>query len=516
MTRDRLRILVVAPWPPWPLSHGGKLRLHHLLRGLADHDDVTLAIPSACDDAGDVGQLAAIEVMTAGVNQGDSALSARNENAGRKVEAPPAKPRLVSRLVRRHFGYDDAIDAWLRRHATPARFDVALCVGPKFGQYVDAVGVPCVWDAVDDLVLYAMREAQYAGAARWPAAARAGSLYAAYERHVARSAAATVFTSSVDAECARRWVGDGPRIEVVTNGVDFDYFNPDAVGRNCMRLFTEAYGGLALGNGVGKGGAGFQPAGAGSKPAPPHIVPQAADSPCHAQPGAAAVQGVPQEGLLRIVFVGALDFQPNVDGIVHFARRIWPDLYRQGRQLEIVGRRPTEAVQSLAAIPGVCVAGEVPDVRPWLLLADVVIVPTRAGGGVKNKVLEACAMGRPVVASPRALGGLSARAGTDLLCAGAPAEWINCIEDLLGGRAKAEAIGKAGQRWVRAAHRWSDAAERMRCILAEAAGSATSERSKDQEIKRSRDREIKGSGASTSRSLDLSISRSLPGGVSCR
>jgi glycosyltransferase involved in cell wall biosynthesis len=402
MNRDRrLRILIAAPWAPWPLNHGGRLRLYNLLRGLARHDTVTLAIPAGCEDVGDVESLAAIEVTTG------RAPAALPQSARRA-----ARPRLVSRLVRRHFGHDPAIEDWLHRNATPRRFDVAMCVGPKYGQYVEGARVPTVWDAVDDLVLYTLRDAQHAGAARWPAAARAASLYAAYERHAAGAASATIFSSTVDADYARRWSG-GARVEVVSNGVDFNYFDPAAF---------------------------------------------AAQSQCGSD-----------DSVSRIVFVGALDFPPNVDGIVRFARRIWPELHGPARRLEIVGRRPTEAVRSLGRIPGVRVVGEVADVRPWLARADVVIVPTRGGGGVKNKVLEACAMGRPVVASLRALGGLSARAGLDLLCADAPAEWVTCIEDLLADRTKADAVGRSGQRWVRAAHRWSDAAARLRDILAEAA-----------------------------------------------
>src|SRR3546814_19977734 len=83
----------------------------------------------------------------------------------------------------------------------------------------------------------------------------------------------------------------------------------------------------------------------------------------------------------------------------------------------IVGRNPAPAVRALAALPGVVVAGAVPDVRGWLAAADVVVAPLQLARGIQNKVLEAMAMARPVIASPHAAGGIDAVDGRDLLVA---------------------------------------------------------------------------------------------------
>jgi glycosyltransferase involved in cell wall biosynthesis len=111
----------------------------------------------------------------------------------------------------------------------------------------------------------------------------------------------------------------------------------------------------------------------------------------------------------------------------------------------------------------------VADVRPCLSRASVVIVPTRLGGGLKNKVLEACAMERPVVASPRALAGLSAQRGRDVLCAGDDDAWVRHVAHLLTHPEVARRIAKDGQSWVRRAHRWPVLTERLRTLLTEAA-----------------------------------------------
>src|SRR3546814_11040439 len=88
----------------------------------------------------------------------------------------------------------------------------------------------------------------------------------------------------------------------------------------------------------------------------------------------------------------------------------------------IVGRAPTEEVRALETWPGVAVTGEVPDVRPWLAAADAVVAPLLLARGVQNKLLEAMAMARPVVASAAAATGIDAVPGEHLLVADARSE----------------------------------------------------------------------------------------------
>lgn len=389
-TSQRMRVLAVAPHEPWPLDHGGRLRLYHFLRWLTRDAEVTLAIPEGPKHRQRLPERLRVESMTA-------SLPGAASGAGPKQPA-----HWAARLARRHFGYSPAIAGWLDRNARPERFDVALLYGSLLGHHVEDVHVPVVWDLVDDLVLYTVRDAGTRGPRCWPTAARALPFYAIYERYVARRAAVTVFASTVDASYARRWVSPA-RVEAVSNGVDLTYFRADG------------------------------------------------------QP--------PEDG--PVVFVGALDFPPNTDGIVDFGRGVWPAVYACSarRRLLVVGRRPVQAVQALAALPGIQVVGDVPDVRPYLARAAVVVVPTRGGAGVKNKILEACAMRRPVVASPRALAGLSARPGKEVLCAHDRSTWVQHLSNLLERPGFARTLAEAGHEWVRRAHHWPVLAERLRDIL---------------------------------------------------
>ncbi len=156
------------------------------------------------------------------------------------------------------------------------------------------------------------------------------------------------------------------------------------------------------------------------------------------------------------VFVGALDYRPNVDGAVWFCNAVWPEIHRRrpDATLALVGRNPVPAVQHLAAIRGVRVVGQVPDVRPYLASAAVVVVPLQIARGVQNKVLEALAMSRAVVASPPSLEGLAAQPGVHLQSAQTPPQWTDTVLRLLGDPALRETLGVAGRRYVEDHHNW--------------------------------------------------------------
>lgn len=156
------------------------------------------------------------------------------------------------------------------------------------------------------------------------------------------------------------------------------------------------------------------------------------------------------------VFVGVLDYKPNVDGICWFARDVWPTIVAQrpDQKLRIVGRSPAAPVRELSQIPGVEVVGTVPDVRPYLTQASVAVVPLQIARGVQNKVLEALAMAKPVVASPEPLVGLDVHDGLDVFRASSKEQWISAILRLFDDTELRREVGLAGQAYVTANHRW--------------------------------------------------------------
>jgi sugar transferase (PEP-CTERM/EpsH1 system associated) len=164
----------------------------------------------------------------------------------------------------------------------------------------------------------------------------------------------------------------------------------------------------------------------------------------------------PQSREVSCVFVGALDYRPNVDGVVWFCEAVWPKILqrRAEAKLYIVGRQPVPALQKLGAVAGVEVVGTVPDVRPWVERAAVAVVPLRIARGVQNKVLEALAMTRAVVASPVCLGGLQTVPGKHLLAATTPEEWTATLLALFDDEEQRQRLGAAGRAFVEEHHCW--------------------------------------------------------------
>lgn len=184
------------------------------------------------------------------------------------------------------------------------------------------------------------------------------------------------------------------------------------------------------------------------------------------QVGAATVatNGVDQEYFAPVscetqqalAFVGALDYLPNEDAAMWFAREMWPGLRAKfpTAEFRIIGRNPTPAVTALASIPGVNLVGQVPDVRPFVASAAVVVVPLRLARGVQNKVLEAMSMAKAIVAAPASLAALQTVSGVHLLSATTPQQWVDVVGGLLSDPLKREQLGIAARQYVEERHHW--------------------------------------------------------------
>jgi polysaccharide biosynthesis protein PslH len=167
------------------------------------------------------------------------------------------------------------------------------------------------------------------------------------------------------------------------------------------------------------------------------------------------------------VFVGALDYRPNVDAVSWFCTEVWPEVRcrRPLAEVWLVGRRPTPVVQRLGEAPGVRVVGQVPDVRPYLARAACAVMPLRLARGLQNKVLEALAMGKAVVASPPALAGLNRRLDAPVLTAASPTEWVDRVVRLLDNEALRRQLGALGRTYVEEHHRWDTCLEPFESLL---------------------------------------------------
>jgi sugar transferase (PEP-CTERM/EpsH1 system associated) len=172
-------------------------------------------------------------------------------------------------------------------------------------------------------------------------------------------------------------------------------------------------------------------------------------------------------GSRAIVFTGAMDYFPNVDAARFFAECVFPTVRRAvpDARFLIVGKKPAAAIRRLVGLAGVEVTGTVPDVRPYVREAAVAVAPLRVARGVQNKVLEAMAMGRSVVATPKAHEGLRARPGIDLLVEEEPALFADAVVQLLRSAELRESVGKAGRQFVEREHSWRRSMERLDGVI---------------------------------------------------
>src|SRR5712691_1060599 len=160
-----------------------------------------------------------------------------------------------------------------------------------------------------------------------------------------------------------------------------------------------------------------------------------------------------------VLFFGLLSTIPNIDGVRFFVRDIWPRIAatRPDARCRIIGARPHASVRELAG-PGVEVVGLVDDLRPHLASAAAVVVPLRLGGGTRLKIVEAMAMGRPVVSTTLGAEGIEVTPERDILIADDPARFAAAVTRLLADPALGARLGRAGRELAVRRYSWKAAA----------------------------------------------------------
>lgn len=165
-------------------------------------------------------------------------------------------------------------------------------------------------------------------------------------------------------------------------------------------------------------------------------------------------------------FIGKMDYWPNVDAACFFVKEVWPLLLRKipDATFTIIGASPNKAVRRLARHPGVSVTGTVPNALDLLSRMHVVVAPMRIGGGIQNKVLQSMMLGIPVIATPRAVRGLSgAIAGKHYLEAVRPDEFLYWLEYQLV--IQDDFVGREGRAFVKAHFKWDTVASDLRAAI---------------------------------------------------
>lgn len=374
-----------APWPP---DRGDRIRSWHLFEALRKLGPVHIAA-LADSEAEAVTARAKLEPLAAGTRIAVRRTGRVKAMATALLHHQPASLPLFA---------DAGLAAHVRTLIASGQIDRIVAFSSQMAQYVpDDCYLPFVMDFVDvDSAKFEAYAAEDKPGPMRLVHAREGRRLAAYEKSVARAADTCLFVSEAEAALFRASTGlDAAHVRALENGIDLDRFSPDGDW----------------------------------------------------QPLSATERGTGQ----LAVFTGQMDYRPNIEAVTDFARNTFPLLQKTepAARFAIVGRAPTPEVRALAAIPGVTVTGEVPDTRPWLAAASAVVAPLAVARGVQNKLLEAMAMARPVVASPSAAQGIDATDGTHLLVADGPAATAEAVATLMHDPHRAETIGQvARQRMV--------------------------------------------------------------------
>ena len=167
---------------------------------------------------------------------------------------------------------------------------------------------------------------------------------------------------------------------------------------------------------------------------------------------------LPEELPDSACFWGRLDFEPNIDAVRWFVTQVWPAVRRArgGATFTVYGFQPSRAVLQFDGRDGVSIVPDLPDLRSHVQRHQVVALPFVSGGGIKNKLLEAAAMARPIVASAVAVEGLGGR--VPLTVCRTAGDWTARLLELFADGAHRAREGRAAREWVAMAHSWHGAA----------------------------------------------------------
>ena len=152
-----------------------------------------------------------------------------------------------------------------------------------------------------------------------------------------------------------------------------------------------------------------------------------------------------------LFFQGVMDWYPNRDAVEFFARTIFPRVRAEcpHARFVVAGRNPpNEFVERFKSDPRIEFTGTVPDMRPYLAAATVVVIPLRLGGGTRIKILEACAAGKPIVSTSIGAEGLDLEPAKEIVVADSPAEFVRWVVNLLRDPARCNGLAKSARKAV--------------------------------------------------------------------
>jgi len=232
-----------------------------------------------------------------------------------------------------------------------------------------------------------------------------------YEVKINRTFHHSIFISPKEAAIFKEYYPEMKNISIVPNGVDHQFFSPDQV------------------------------------PVMPELKKY--------------IQGP------MLVFTGRMDYLANVNGVIWFCRQVFPKIRKQypDVQFYIVGNKPSDAIWALTEMEGITVTGYVEDIREYYKMADVCVTPLKIARGLQNKVLEAMAMGKAVVATSSAKTGIICKENEDFILADDAETFAHAVIELLTDSVVREKIGRCAMENVRKHYDWDENLAKLDSLL---------------------------------------------------
>jgi glycosyltransferase involved in cell wall biosynthesis len=315
---------------------------------------------------------------------------------GEQVHGPePALTRLQEKF-RSYWGVDVNRVRAVGRAAKEFDADAVVVVGLNVLPYLGAVHDRLrIWYAADEWFWHHLSQVRVLSPGTWREL-RQAVVKGLYERAY-RSLLHRVWVVTDADRTAMRWVAGLDRVDVIPNGVDGEHYRP-----------IEA-----------------------------------------------------PQGEHSCTFWGRLDFGPNVQALEWFCGRVWPAVRRliPDARFTVYGFNPTSPVRQLTGRDGIELVPDLPDLRTEVARYQVVVLPFVSGGGIKNKLLEAAAMGKAIVCSEVACGGLQLQGESPCLLARTPDQWAGHLAALWQDPERRRCLGQQARRWVVQQHSWQAAAQ---------------------------------------------------------
>lgn len=413
-----MKILYLAHRIPYPPNKGDKIRTFNEIKYLSkDHEIHLLALADNPDDLKYQDHLKSYCQKVKIIRLNTKAAKIRSMLA--LLHATPLSVRYFYSAA-----FQKILDKWLDSD----RYDAVFCFSSPMAEYLfrsletnrllqDRPGVKKADSPVfimDFCDVDSRKWDQYAQRTRFPLKMiyriEHNRLFA-YEKYINQIFDHSVFVSEAEADLFRTLYPQARSLAAIPNGVDREFFSPQA---------------------------GFAP-----------------------------VELRDKKGQQALVFTGAMDYYANIDGVIWFCRTVFPLIKKEfpDTLFYIVGSKPSPAVRALESVSGVKVTGFVEDIRPYYRYADVCVIPLRIAAGVQNKVLEAMAMGKPVVTTSNAFKGILGQPAEHAFVEDRADRFADAVKELLKDKQKADALGKRGKHFVAGTYNWETGMSKLEKLI---------------------------------------------------